>query len=358
MPFNDRLIRALRRERVDRTPVWFMRQAGRALPRYREMRADRDFFDLLRDPEKAAEITALPLEYFPVDAAVLYNDLVTPFLGAGLRLELVKGVGPVVDRPVRTADDVRALRPFDPREALDFNLEAVRILAERLEVPVLGFVGAPFTLCSYLVRTPRSRNLQELKSFLWEEPRAWDRLASYWAEHLAEFAVAQHEAGAAAIQVFDSWAGALSVEDYRRHVMPYSWRLLDRLARARVPTIHYFGGNPELLESVAEAGGDCVSVDWRVPLDRAWERIGHHLAIQGNLDPTVLLAGTEVAVARTREILDRAGGRPGHIFNLGHGILPDTDHRVLRAVVEAVHAHRPAGSPPTSQGPGGEEAGP
>ena len=339
MPFNDRILRALRREPVDRTPVWFMRQAGRALPRYREMRADQAFFDLLRNPEAAADITALPLEYFPVDAAVLYNDLVTPFFGAGFDLELRKGVGPVVDRPIRSAADVDALKPFDPRKALDYNLEAIRILKDRLDVPVLGFVGAPFTLCSYLVGGPRSKELQELKQFIWEQPRAWDKLATYWADHLAEFAIAQHEAGAGAVQVFDSWAGALSVEDYRRHSMPYSWRLLDRLARARVPTIHYFGGNPALLESVAEAGGDCVSVDWRLPIDQAWARVGHHLAIQGNLDPASLLAGKEVAVAKTREILDRVAGRPGHIFNLGHGILPDTDHTVLQAVVEAVHAH-------------------
>ena len=179
MAFNDRLLRALRRERVDRTPVWFMRQAGRALPRYRGMRADRAFFELLRSPEAAADITAMPLEYFPVDAAVLYNDLVTPFLGAGFRLELVKGVGPVVDRPIRSPADVAALRPFDVRRALGFNLEAIRILKARLDVPVLGFVGAPFTLCSYLVGAPRSRDLQELKTFIWQQPDAWDRLAAH-----------------------------------------------------------------------------------------------------------------------------------------------------------------------------------
>jgi uroporphyrinogen decarboxylase len=339
LAFNDRLLRALARQPVDCTPVWFMRQAGRALPRYREMRADQAFFDLLQDPQAAAEITALPLEYFPVDAAVLYNDLVTPFLGAGLRLELVKGVGPVVDRPIRTPEDVDALPRFDPKEALQFNLEAIRILKRRLEVPILGFVGAPFTLCSYLVGAPRSRDLSELKTFIRQQPKAWDRLATYWADHLAEFAILQHEAGAAAVQVFDSWAGSLSVEDYRRHVMPYSWRLLDRLARARVPSIHYFGGNPSLLESVAEAGGDCISVDWRLPIDQAWDRIGHHFAIQGNLDPTILLAGQDVALAKTEEVLDRVGGRPGHIFNLGHGILPETDPDVLAAVVETVHRY-------------------
>jgi uroporphyrinogen decarboxylase len=194
-----------------------MRQAGRALPRYRELRADHAFFELLRNPEFAADVTALPLEYFPVDAAVLYNDLVTPFFGAGFQVELVKGVGPVVDRPIRSAADVDALRPFDPRVALHFNLDAIGILKQRLDVPILGFVGAPFTLCSYLVGGPRSRDLRELKTFIWREPEAWDRLATYWADHVADFAVAQHEAGAGAVQVFDSWAGILSVEDYRRH---------------------------------------------------------------------------------------------------------------------------------------------
>jgi uroporphyrinogen decarboxylase len=353
MAFNDRILRALRREPVDRTPVWFMRQAGRALPRYREMRADQGFFVLLKDPEAAANITALPLEYFPVDAAVLYNDLVTPFMGAGLKLELVPGVGPVVDRPVRSAADVAALKPFDPKKALGFNLEAIRILKSRLDVPILGFIGAPFTLCSYLVGPKRSRELSELKRFMWEQPQAWDRLATYWADHLADFAALQHEAGASAVQMFDSWAGALSVEDYRRYVMPYSWRLLDRLARARVPSIHYYGGNPALLESVSEAGGDCISVDWRLPLDQAWERIGHHFAIQGNVDPVALLAGKDFALARTREVLERAGGRPGHIFNLGHGILPETDPDVLAAIVDEVHSWVPAASSTSGGGSGG-----
>ncbi len=335
---NDRLLRALRREPVDRTPVWLMRQAGRSLPRYRELRDARPFFEVLRDPEASAEITALPLDYFPLDAAVLYNDLATPFLAAGFRLELRKGVGPVVDRPIRSAADVRALAPFEPRDALAFNLDAIRILVERLEVPVLGFVGAPYTLCSYLVDSPRARTLSGLKRFIWEQPDAWAALAGYWADHLAEFSIAQHEAGAAVIQVFDSWAGSLSVEDYRAHVFPWSRRLIERVRAAGVPVIHYFGGNPALIESIAEAGGDGISVDWRMPLDDAWRRIGYDRAIQGNLDPLTLLAGREVAVAKTREVLMRAEGRPGHVFNLGHGLHPDTDHRVIAAVVDAVQS--------------------
>lgn len=338
---NDRLLKALRLEPVDRTPVWFMRQAGRTLPGYRERRARRGMFDLIRDPPAAAEITALPLEYYPVDACVLYNDLSTPFLAAGLDVELRSGVGPVVRNPVETPADVERLEAFDPREALDFNLEQIRILEERIDVPVLGFVGAPFTLCSYLVRSPRSRDLRELKTFMWTEAAAWHDLATYWAEHLADFGVAQHEAGAGAIQVFDSWAGVLSVDDYRMHVLPHTRRLFRILEDAGVPSIHFYTGNPELLPAVAEAGGDAVSVDWRIPLDRARAELGPSRAVQGNLDPAALLAGEEVALRKTREVLRRAGDAPGHIFNAGHGLHPETDHRVVRAVVDAVHDHAP-----------------
>ncbi|MFW6202501.1 MAG: uroporphyrinogen decarboxylase [Gemmatimonadota bacterium] len=334
---NDRLLRALKREPVDRTPVWFMRQAGRSLPRYREARADRSMFDILRDPPAAAEITAMPLDYYDVDAAVLYNDLSTPYLAAGLDVEMVAGVGPVVDPPIRGPDDVDRLEPFDPRDALDFNLDQIRLLVERLDVPVIGFVGAPFTLCTYLIEGRKARSVDELKAFVWREPEAWSRLAGYWAEHMAEFAVAQHEAGAGAVQVFDSWAGSLSPVDYETHVLPHMRDLFRRLEAVDVPSIHFATGNPALLPLIAEAGGDAVGVDWRVPIDEAWAAIGHDRAIQGNLDPAALLAGREAALEKTREVLERAGGRPGHIFNLGHGILPDTDPDVVRAVVDFVH---------------------
>ena len=294
-------------------------------------------FDLIRDPGAAAAITALPLDYYPVDAAVLYNDLSTPFLAAGLDCEIRPGVGPVVLDPIRSPEDVDRLPPFDPRVELSFNLEQIRILRERLDVPVLGFIGAPFTLCSYLIGERRDRALGNIKTFMREHPRAWHRLAEYWAKHLAEFGIAQHEAGAGAVQLFDSWAGILSAEDYREYLFPHSRSLLGRMEGAGVPTIHFHTGNPALLPLVAEAGGNAISVDWRLPIDEAWGVIGEDRAIQGNLDPTVLLAGEEVAVRHTRDILSRIGGRPGHIFNLGHGILPDTDHRVIRAVVEAVH---------------------
>jgi uroporphyrinogen decarboxylase len=336
---NDRILRALRREPVDRTPVWMMRQAGRSLPKYNESRAEREMFDLLKDPEAAANITAMPLEYYPVDAAVLYNDLSTPYFAAGFDLEMRKGVGPVVHNPIERAADVDRLIPFDPRVALDYNMDQIRLLVQRLDVPVLGFVGAPFTLCSYLIAGGRSRDLAELKTFMWRETEAWNRLADFWATHMAEFAIAQHEAGAGAIQVFDSWAGALSPDDYEEYVFPHVRTIFARLEQANVPSINFFNGNPALLPLVAAAGGDAISVDWRMPIDEAWEVIGEDRAIQGNLDPVALLAGEQFALRRTKEILDRVDGRPGHIFNLGHGILPGTDWRVARAVIDFVHEY-------------------
>jgi uroporphyrinogen decarboxylase len=336
---NDRILRALRREPVDRTPVWFMRQAGRSLPKYNESRAEREMFDLLRDPEAAADITAMPLEYYAVDAAVLYNDLSTPYFGAGFDLEMVKGVGPVVHNPIHGPADVDRMTPFDPRLTMDYNLDQIRLLVKRLDVPVLGFVGAPFTLCSYLIAGGRSRDLVELKSFMYAETAAWHRLAGFWAEHMAEFAVAQHEAGAGAVQVFDSWAGALSPQDYEEYLLPHMRTIFERLEQAAVPSINFFNGNPALLPLVVAGGGDAISIDWRMPIDEAWKVIGDDRAVQGNLDPVALLGGRDHALRRAREILDRVGGRPGHIFNLGHGILPGTDWQVAKAVIDFVHEY-------------------
>lgn len=334
---NERIQKALRREKADATPVWFMRQAGRSLPKYRETRAEAGMFDILRDPPAAAEVTAMPLEYFPVDACVLYNDLSTPYFGAGFDVEMRPGVGPVVDWRISTAADVDRLTPYDPRASMGFILEQIRILVARLDVPVLGFVGAPFTLCTYLVDGPKTRNVDETKLFMWREPEAWARLAGFWADHMAEFGVAQHEAGAAAVQVFDSWAGTLAPQDYERHLLPHMERLFTRLRGAGVPTINFLTGNPELLPLLAAAGPDVVGVDWRIPIDEAWSRVGDGVGVQGNLDPTILLAGRDEALRRTRDVLDRVGGRPGHIFNCGHGLLPGTDPDVLRAVVDFVH---------------------
>ncbi|HUF49786.1 MAG TPA: uroporphyrinogen decarboxylase [Longimicrobiales bacterium] len=336
---NDRILRALRREPVDCTPVWLMRQAGRSLPRYHESRAEREMFDLLKDPAAAADITAMPLDYYEVDAAVLYNDLSTPYFAAGFDVEMRRGVGPVVHNPIERPEDVDRLVPFDPRDALDYNLDQIRLLVQRLDVPVLGFVGAPFTLCSYLISGHRSRDLAEIKTFMFTEPHAWHRLADFWARHMADFAVAQHEAGAGAVQVFDSWAGSLSPQHYEEYLFPHMRTIFARLEEAGVPSINFFNGNPALLPLVARAGGDAVSVDWRLPIDEAWQVIGEDRAIQGNLDPCALLAGEDFALSCTKDILDRVGGRPGHIFNLGHGILAETDWHVARAVIDFVHEY-------------------
>ncbi|MDX1394062.1 MAG: uroporphyrinogen decarboxylase [Gemmatimonadota bacterium] len=333
---SDLLLKALRREPVERTPVWFMRQAGRCLPAYREIRRDIGFIELVRDPERAARVTELPLEYFAVDGLVLFKDLSTPFEAAGLSVELRPGVGPVVLEPWTGPADVDRLRTFDPERELDYVLEAIRLVSTRHPIPVLGFVGAPFTLCSYLVRGSRQTRLATLRAFILERPELWDRLASFWADHLARFAVAQHEAGAGAIQLFDSWAGVLSPDTYRTRVAPYTARILATLREAGVPTINFAIGNPALLPHVAAAGGDAVGVDWRLPLDRAWAEIGEDRAIQGNLDPATILAGEEPALAETEEVLRRAGGRPGHIFNVGHGLSPESDVAVIRAIVERV----------------------
>ncbi|MEN8375077.1 MAG: uroporphyrinogen decarboxylase [Gemmatimonadota bacterium] len=346
---NDRIVRALRREPVDATPVWFMRQAGRSLPRYRELRGDVGMFEILRDPEAAAEITRLPLEYFPVDALVLYNDISTPFFGAGLDVEIHPGLGPVVDRPIEGPDDVGRLRAHDPRATMDYIMDQIRLLVSRESVPVLGFVSAPFTLCTYLIKGAKARNVDETKAFMWRWPDAWARLAGFWADHLGDFAVAQAEAGAGAVQVFDSWAGALSPGDYERFAQPYTRRILERLAAAGVPSINFTTGNPALLPLVAAAGGDGLGVDWRVPLDEAWSTVGHDRAIQGNLDPATLAAGRDAALAAAADVLRRAGGRPGHIFNVGHGLTPDADPEVVRAVVDFVHESTAASQVPAGR---------
>lgn len=334
---SDLLLRALARQPVERTPVWFMRQAGRCLPGYREIRRERGFLDLVRDPEGAAEITALPLEYFPVDGLVLFMDLSTPFEAAGLNVELRQGVGPVVLPPWTGPGDVDRLESFDPRDRLAHVMEAIRLVSARHTQPVIGFVGAPFTLCSYLVEgSSRVTRLTRLRAFLLERPDLWDRLAGFWVEHLIDFAVAQHEAGAAAIQIFDSWAGVLSPDLFRERVLPYTVRMLAELAERGIPTINFTTGNPALLGDMARAGGDAIGIDWRLPLDEAWATIGHDRALQGNLDPATILAGEEAALHATDDVLRRAAGRRGHIFNVGHGLDPDSDPAVIRAVIERV----------------------
>ena len=311
---NDRFLRALRREPVDRTPVWFMRQAGRYLPEYRELRGDRDILDAIREPEVAVELTLHPLRRMPLDAAIVFSDIMVPVAAIGVPVRIEPGVGPVVDEP--------------------YVAETIRLLRKELKVPLIGFAGAPFTLASYLVEGGPSRDHVRTKALLHDEPGTWSSLMDALAALSRAHLLAQIEAGAQAVQLFDSWAGSLAPSDYERSVRPWSARVLEDLP---VPSIHFGVGTGELLTSMRDAGGDAIGVDWRVRLDRAWERIGADRAIQGNLDPAVCVASWDAVERAATEVLDRAANRDGHVFNLGHGVLPATPAENLQRLVDLVH---------------------
>src|SRR5438105_7372043 len=330
------LVRACRREPVERTPVWFMRQAGRSLPEYRELRKRYGLFEICRRPELCAEVTLQPVRAHDVDAAVMFADIMLPVLGMGVDVELVENVGPMVAAPVRTVADVERLRVPEPEESVPFVLEAVRLVREELrsDQAVIGFAGGPFTVAGYLVEGKPSRDFKLTKTFMYAQPDAWHALMEKLSATFAAYVEGCTRAGADAIQLFDSWAGALSVADYREFVAPYSARVLEAVD---VPTIHFATGDAHLLEERTAVGGDVIGVDWRVPLDIAWERVGHDRGIQGNLDGAVLLGPWERVAAGAEDVLARAGGRPGHIFNLGHGVVPETDPADLRRLVELVH---------------------
>jgi uroporphyrinogen decarboxylase len=330
------LVRACRREPVERTPVWFMRQAGRSLPEYRELRKGRTLFDVVADPELTAEVTLQPVRRHDVDAAVLFADIMVPVVGMGIDVELVENVGPVIARPIRTRADVDGLRVPDPREAASSVLEAVRLVRAELrdDQAVVGFCGGPFTVAGYLIEGKPTREFTNVKTLMYREPETWHALCAKLAETFGAYVAAKVEAGADVIQLFDSWVGALSVVDYGEFVAPYSERILDTVD---VPTIHFGTGTTHLLPSMAEAGGDVIGLDWRVPLDQGWALVGEDCGVQGNLDPAVLLGPWERVEAATRDVLDRAGGIPGHVFNLGHGVLPETEPSVLSRLRELVH---------------------
>ncbi len=337
-PRASLLVRALRREPVERTPVWFMRQAGRCLPEYRALRQRYGMLEMVRDPELCARVTRLPVERLGVDAAVLYADIMLPLDGMGVPFEIKPEVGPIVERPVRTARDVDALRIVDAEEATPYLFESIRALRADLptETALIGFCGAPFTLASYLVEGGPSREHTRAKRMLLGEPALWARLMDTLVEVLSRYLRAQIAAGVEVVQVFDSWAGTLSTTDYERSVLPWSRRLFASLSGTAVPRIHFATGNPALLSLMASVECEAVSVDWRAPLDEAWDAIGDR-AIQGNLDPAVCLAPWEVVESRTLDVLRRAGGRPGHVFNLGHGVLAETDADVLARIAALVH---------------------
>jgi uroporphyrinogen decarboxylase len=334
------LVRACRREQVERTPVWFMRQAGRSLPEYRELRRGKTLFDVVRDPELCAEVTLQPVRRHDVDAAVMFADIMLPVVAMGIDVRLVENVGPVVDPPVETMADVERLRVPEPEEAAGAVLDAVRAVRHELrpDQAVVGFCGGPFTVAGYLIEGKPSREFTKLKSLMYRSPETWHALATKLADTFAAYVVAQADAGADVIQLFDSWAGALSVDDYEEFVAPYSERILSSL---HVPTIHFATGATHLLAVLADAGGDVIGLDWRVPLDEGWALVGEERGVQGNLDPAVLLGPWPRVEAAAQDVLDRAGGRPGHVFNLGHGVLPDTnpdDLGRLRALVHEVTA--------------------
>ena len=315
-------MRAARREPVERTPVWFMRQAGRSLPEYRALRERHSFWDVASTPELCAEVTLQPVRRHGVDAAVMFADIMTPVLAMGLEVELVEGVGPVVERPVRTLEDVGRLRTPAP-DAFAPLLDAIRIVRGELRADqaVVGFCGGPFTVAGYLVEGRPSREFATVKSLMYREPTVWRALLDKLADTFAAYLAAQVDAGADVVQLFDSWVGVLSPADYEELVAPWSGRIL---AAVDAPTIHFGTGTSTLLPAMARAGGDVIGLDWRIPLDEGW-RLVPDRGVQGNLDPAVLLGPWERVEAAVGDVLARAGGRPGHIFNLGHGVLPQTD---------------------------------
>lgn len=337
-PPEPLLVRACRRERVERTPVWFMRQAGRCLAEYRALRDRWGILEIARTPELAARVTAMPVARFGVDAAVLYADIMLPLDGMGVPFHIQPDLGPIVERPIRAASDVEDLRVIDAEEATPYLFEEIRMLRRDLapEVALVGFAGGPFTLASYLIEGRPSREYARTKAMLFGEPELWSRLMRTLTEVLVRYLRAQVAAGVQVVQLFDSWVGALAPADYERAVLPWSRRIFEGLAETGVPRIHFGTGNPELLPLMASVPCEVVSVDWRLPLDDAWERIGAERAIQGNLDPGACLAPFDVVAAAARDVLRRAAGRPGHVFNLGHGVLPDTDADTLARLAELV----------------------
>ena len=339
-PLLPSLVRAARRELVDRRPVWFMRQAGRSLPEYRKVREKYDLFAICQKPELCAEVTMQPVRRLGVDGAVLFADIMLPVaFGLGVDLQLVDGIGPVVKQPIRTRHDIDRLQLRTPAESVPFVLDTIRLLRRELDpaVAVIGFSGAPFTLAGYLIEGKPSREFLTTKGLMYGEPALWETLMTRLSALVLDYLLAQVEAGAQVVQVFDSWVGCLSPMDYRRYVLPHMTRIFAGLQRAGAPSIHFGTGTAGILTLMREAGGDVIGLDWRVDLGDAWRMVGYDRAIQGNLDPALLLGPWPVIEDGARRVIEGAGGRPGHIFNLGHGVLPDTPVEHLQRLTEFVH---------------------
>lgn len=331
-------MKTCRREAVPYTPIWLMRQAGRYMREYREVRARTTFLELCKTPSLAAEVTLTAAERLGVDAAIIFADILLILEPMGIDLEFAEGEGPVIHNPVRHVEDVKRLREVEDPAVLSFVYEAIALTRRQLkaDVPLIGFSGAPFTLASYMIEGGGSKNYVHAKKLMYDDSGAWHALMSLIARALVKYLNAQIDAGSQAVQLFDSWVGCLSPDDYREFVLPHSRAVIQGVKKG-VPVIHFGTGTGALLELMREAGGDVIGLDWRVRLDEAWQRLGHDVAVMGNLDPVALFASTDALRAQAKRILDQAGGRPGHIFNLGHGILPETPVENVIALVEMVH---------------------
>lgn len=342
---DSRFLRACHRQPVDATPIWLMRQAGRYMAEYRALRKKYSILQIIKTPELAFQVTLQPLEAFNLDAAIIFADILPPLEGMGLQLDFVEGEGPIIYDPIRNAADVQRLTVLPPEETLWFTLEAIERtrgeLANRNK-PLIGFSGAPFTLACYAVEGGSSRNHLRVKAMMMSDPTSWHRLMEKLSEVVGHYLLAQAQAGAQAVQLFDSWVGVLSPADYREFVMPYSRHAIAIAHQGNVPLIHFGTDTGGMLELIRDAGGDVVGVDWRVDLDVAWERLGASIAIQGNLDPVALFAPWPALKDRAQRILDQANGRLGHIFNLGHGILPGTPVDNVKQLVDFVHEYSAA----------------
>ena len=342
---NSTFVRACRQQATDFTPVWLMRQAGRYMPEYRAVRKAHSLLEICKTPALAAEVTITAAEILGVDAAIIFADLLLPLEVMGLPFEFQTGEGPVVERPVREAGDVKALRA-DRAAELGYVAESVRRVVKHFgdKLPVIGFCGAPFTLASYMIEGGGSRHYIETKKMMYRSPQLWNELMEKLVRILAEYSIEQVRAGADVVQVFDSWVGALSVEDYRQYVLPHSRALIQELKRSGAPVIYFGTDTATLLISMQETGADVIGLDWRIPLDQGWKQLQHRCAVQGNLDPVLLFCDERLLRQRAQGILQQANGRPGHIFNLGHGILPDTPVHNVKALIEEVHAFSAARS--------------
>jgi uroporphyrinogen decarboxylase len=339
---QSRFLRACQCLPVDATPIWLMRQAGRYMEEYRALRAHYPILEIIKTPELAAEVTMQPMRAFNLDAAIIFADILPPLQGMGLDLEFMKGEGPVIHNPIRSRADVEALRVPNPLESLSFTLDAIRLVRRELEprgLPLIGFSGAPFTLASYAIEGGSSKSYLHTKGLMMSDPATWHLLMEKLSEVVGHYLLAQAQAGAQALQFFDSWVGALSPADYREYILPHSRHALEIARQGNVPIIHFGTNTSSMLELLQEAGGDVIGVDWHIDLDRAWQSLKPGSAIQGNLDPVTLFAPWPEIERRTKEILDRVAGRPGHIFNLGHGILPATPIDNVRHLIDFVHEY-------------------